>query len=446
MNSQIGFVGPEGAMIQWSAYSAGQFDSEPLVAPARYNFPQGALYRLKLTNLPGRPGVELYPTIEVAPAVPRTEAYLAHNAIPIQFTEEDLDQVLSGNFVTKVIFLPDPEFQELAVAGVQELVSTRLDPGQDPIVEADRQGAIMAIIRFGNKDLEVPGVEGGADEMGGSVQAGGGLRRRRRPSSVRNSDHGHSDRSARSSAHSARRSGRLAEAHDSRTTRSSTIRTRRRSIDIHVKQTPGMSYPKPANKVFIGETAFPQHGTGTAGRLIGGGPGAGAGATTVRPTLTNKLADAGRKLDQPRRPSLALRATVVRLQRPKLSQWCFQVVSPARVVFMCRLAVLRRPAQFNRRYDVRSDLSSLRPRRKRRPAGTIVTLRKRLPVASANSGWSKADRSSDTSNRLRSPRRRRSPSRYLARAVGPNRRRYGTSRNGDRATVSLQAFEPAASS
>ena len=65
------------------------------------------------------------------------EAFLAHNAIPVQFTEEDFDQVLSGNFVTKVMYLPNPEFQELALAGVETLVSTRLDPGVDPIVEAD---------------------------------------------------------------------------------------------------------------------------------------------------------------------------------------------------------------------------------------------------------------------------------------------------------------------
>jgi hypothetical protein len=141
----------------------GAFDSEPLTCPARYNFPQGAIYRLKMTNIPGRPGVELYPTLEVGPVMPRTEAFLAHNAIPVQFTPEDFDQVQSGNFVTKVIYLPDPEFQELALAGVETLVSTRLDPGVDPIVEADRRGAILAIVRLGNKDLEIPNApaEGG---------------------------------------------------------------------------------------------------------------------------------------------------------------------------------------------------------------------------------------------------------------------------------------------
>ena len=154
--SQVAFVGPEGMILNWDVAVPGQFDSEPLVCPGRYNFPQGSIYRLKLTNLPARPGVELYPTLEVGPAMPRTQAFLAHNAVPIQFTEEDFDQTLSGNFVTKVIYLPDPEYQELALPGVATLVSSRLDPGVDPIVEADRRGSILGIVRLGNIDEEMP--------------------------------------------------------------------------------------------------------------------------------------------------------------------------------------------------------------------------------------------------------------------------------------------------
>jgi hypothetical protein len=151
--SQIAFLGEEGIQIGWDVGSEGQFDSSPIVTPARQDFPQGAIYRLRLSNIPGRGGVELFPTLEVAPVTPRTDAFLAHAPIPVQFTEEDFDQVLSGNFVTKVIYLPDPEFQELALSGVETLVSTRLDPGVDPIAEADRRGSILAIVRIGNKDL-----------------------------------------------------------------------------------------------------------------------------------------------------------------------------------------------------------------------------------------------------------------------------------------------------
>jgi hypothetical protein len=170
--SQIGFIGPDGMHVRWDVTMAGGFDSSPLVAPGRYDFGQGAIYRLKLTDIPGYEGVELYPSLEVAPVTPRTAAFLAHNTIPFQLTEEDLDQVTTGNFVTKVVYLPDPDYQELAVAGVETLVSTRLDPGCDPVVEADRRGSILAIIRIGNKDLESTGAGAGAAGM--PLASGGG--------------------------------------------------------------------------------------------------------------------------------------------------------------------------------------------------------------------------------------------------------------------------------
>ena len=162
--AQVLFVGPDSMQVQWDVGAEGQFDSVPMVTPGRQNFPQGGIYRLKLTHVPGRAGVELYPTVEIGYTTPRSKAFLTHNAIPIQFTEEDFDQVISNNFVTKVIYLPDPDFQDLALAGVETLVSTRLDPGVDPIVEADRRGAILAILRIGNVDLEMPGSERYADE------------------------------------------------------------------------------------------------------------------------------------------------------------------------------------------------------------------------------------------------------------------------------------------
>ena len=169
---QVLFARPEGMQIRWDVSGMTPFDSTPLVVPGRQNFPQNGIYRMKLTNIPGREGTELYPSIEIGPTTPRTEAFLAHNAIPIQFTEEDFDQVLAGNFVTKVIYLPDPEFQELALAGVETLVSTRLEPGVDPIVEADRRGSILAVLRLGNKDVELAGGDmgfGGFDGMGGGM-------------------------------------------------------------------------------------------------------------------------------------------------------------------------------------------------------------------------------------------------------------------------------------
>ncbi|MFN0197324.1 MAG: hypothetical protein ACKVT0_11315, partial [Planctomycetaceae bacterium] len=134
----------------------GGFAENQLVTPSRYDYMQGATYRLKLTNIPNRDSLVVYPSLQVYPSHPTTDAYLSHNCVPIELSEEDLDQVESNNFVTKVIYLPDPKFQELAIAGVETLVSTRLDPGVDPVGEADRRGTIMVVLRMGNMDLETP--------------------------------------------------------------------------------------------------------------------------------------------------------------------------------------------------------------------------------------------------------------------------------------------------
>jgi hypothetical protein len=177
--SQIYFLDPNGMQIGWQTGTGpnGERSYLPaqLTVPARYNFNQGYIYRLKVGNIPGRVGVSLYPSIEVAPTTPATDAYLAHNAIPVQFTTEDFDQVVDGgNFVTKVIYLPDPKYQELAVSGVETLVSTRLEPGIDPILEADKRGTILLIVRLGAIDLESPGLLGGAGApiVGGAVVNG----------------------------------------------------------------------------------------------------------------------------------------------------------------------------------------------------------------------------------------------------------------------------------
>lgn len=169
---QILFNRPEGMELHYDVVGDGSFTSEALYVPGRLEFPAGGIYRMKLTNIQGREGVELYPTIEVAGGSPRTAAYLAHNAIPIQFTPDDFEQVLSGNFVTKVIYLPDPEFQGDALVGVDVLVSNRLDPGLDPIVEADRRGSILAIIRIGNKDVELSGLNAAGGIAGAGMMMG----------------------------------------------------------------------------------------------------------------------------------------------------------------------------------------------------------------------------------------------------------------------------------
>lgn len=163
--AQILFQGPDGMNVNWDISTIGMFDSEPIVTEGVQDFETGKEYRLRISNLPNRKGLggaplNLYPTLQVNSVTPRTRSYLEHNAIPVRITDNDLDQVQSGNFVTKVIFLPSPEFQNIAVAGgVDTIVNTQLPAGSDPVVEAQNRGAILAVLQIGNKDLSRGGTD-----------------------------------------------------------------------------------------------------------------------------------------------------------------------------------------------------------------------------------------------------------------------------------------------
>lgn len=158
--TEVRFVEPAGMKISWFAPGPDgkpSFNAQYLESPGRYNFLQAAIYRLKLSEIPNRPGLELYPTLEVVPSTGKTNTFIAHSSVPVSFTEEDFQQVAAGNFVVKVVYLPDPQFQDLASAGgLDEVVSSRLEPGVDPIAEAQRRGSILLIARLGNIDLEAP--------------------------------------------------------------------------------------------------------------------------------------------------------------------------------------------------------------------------------------------------------------------------------------------------
>jgi hypothetical protein len=157
--TEVRFVAPTGMKVSWYAPSpdgrAG-FSTQSLDVPFNYNFSQAAVYRLKISHIAHRPGVELYPTLEIVPSNARTDPFLAHSAVPVSFTDEDFEQVVAGNYVVKVVYLPEPQFQDLVTTGPDEVVSSRLEPGVNPIDEAARRGSILLIVRLGNINLEAP--------------------------------------------------------------------------------------------------------------------------------------------------------------------------------------------------------------------------------------------------------------------------------------------------
>src|SRR4051812_30420909 len=79
--TQVQFAEPSGMHIRWLVRRDGKgaYSEPPLEAPARYNFRQGATYGLKLSRIPGYPGLDLYPTLEIPHAGPAAREFLAHS-------------------------------------------------------------------------------------------------------------------------------------------------------------------------------------------------------------------------------------------------------------------------------------------------------------------------------------------------------------------------------
>jgi hypothetical protein len=153
----IRFEGPSGMKVAWllpdGSFTEGA-NAPP--APKEHNFVQGKTYRLRLKRVTkDGPGDAFYPTIEIAPATPKTRTFLAYSSVSVMFTADDFEQAKAGELVVKVIYLPDPADRAFStVADAEEVVSTRLEPGTDPVEEAARRGTILAVIRMGNIDLE----------------------------------------------------------------------------------------------------------------------------------------------------------------------------------------------------------------------------------------------------------------------------------------------------
>jgi hypothetical protein len=141
------FAGPEGMTVDVSVPGDARrlAGCRTFVVPARRNLVSGQMYCLTLGEIPNHSGLQLRATLSVVSPVARVRTFLVHNSVPVAVGEDDIVKILNGVVVTKVIYIPAPEFKELAWP-VETITSYRIDPGHDPSVEATRRGDIVAIL------------------------------------------------------------------------------------------------------------------------------------------------------------------------------------------------------------------------------------------------------------------------------------------------------------
>ncbi len=144
----VSLAGPEGLKIALAR--DGQF-LDALDAPVVTGMLVAGVYRFKVTNIPFRPGEELYPTLEVIDRIYPPAGREHRFPIPVVLTAEDLRLALDGGLVTRVIYLEDSELAEPVATTPDRQIVHNVPASDNALQVADQLGKPVAILRIGSR-------------------------------------------------------------------------------------------------------------------------------------------------------------------------------------------------------------------------------------------------------------------------------------------------------
>ncbi len=139
---------PEGARI--SLAEEGGFSNEA-ASSVLVGMQIGPVYRLRVAGFSPQSEVEVFPTVEVIDRLYPPAGLALRYPIPVELTRDELQMAADGMFVTRVIYLEDPN-QALPVEVLPDEQQWIEAPhGADPLALADEMGRPVAILRIGGR-------------------------------------------------------------------------------------------------------------------------------------------------------------------------------------------------------------------------------------------------------------------------------------------------------
>ena len=138
---------PEGTSL--AGVVGGQF-SERLPSPLQVGLLIGCDYRFRITGISYNPGRELFPTVTLLARTYPPPGQELDFPIIINLTHEDLELALAGRYVTRVVYLENPNSVLPVSTGNGKHLSHDI-PSGDPIAAAATQGLPVAIVRIGGR-------------------------------------------------------------------------------------------------------------------------------------------------------------------------------------------------------------------------------------------------------------------------------------------------------
>ena len=131
-------------------YQGSPHNPIPVASPARAGMATGSVYRVRISDMPGFPGVELYPTIELIDRLNPPPGLAEEFPIPIEFTEDEIETVLQNRMVTKVVYLEHPDLAA-PVNQTDGIHTEKFASNVNLLQAADQRGRPMAIVRIGGR-------------------------------------------------------------------------------------------------------------------------------------------------------------------------------------------------------------------------------------------------------------------------------------------------------
>ena len=158
---------PEDALVSFwdgTGYATANFQGPT------FGMTMGPVYRIKITNIPRHPGIEIFPSIELLSRLHPPQGKELEFPIPVVITQDDLEQAINGKMVTKVVYLEDPEtalpFQQIG----DRQRNTDITGYEDTLHTAERLGRPMAIVRLGSRQPLADDVAGAFEFFGPPLQ------------------------------------------------------------------------------------------------------------------------------------------------------------------------------------------------------------------------------------------------------------------------------------
>jgi hypothetical protein len=111
----------------------------------------GPVYRFRVTEIPGQPGVEIFPTVELIDRLYPPPGQSLRFPVPIELTQDELRLAAEGRFITRVVYVEDPDLAPAIARDANEQPWVEARAGDDPLVMADSLGRPIAIVRLGGR-------------------------------------------------------------------------------------------------------------------------------------------------------------------------------------------------------------------------------------------------------------------------------------------------------